>query len=191
MIIQTLIVNSIATNRTESALLADVETVIERLALGGAAYANDLICQHFHRQISSGFALCAAVEENESLTVFRTLEEQQKMLEIFKYFVIGVATLLGRFDELSLEFDQNAKAKGELIEQTIAFLRASSHPILDSKLNIFDVILTTVIARKTENDKILLTGQLKKLNDASSSDNVSLQIRIHLIRVLLTLQVSL
>lgn len=196
MVIQTLLVNTIAANHTESAFSANVASVIEKLALGAAAYANDLICKHFHRQISSGFILCdkepleTKSEENESQMILRTPEEQLKMLDIFNHFLAGVANLLNNFDDLSLEFDQNAKAKEEMVEQAIAFVQTTAlNDAADSKLEIFNVILDTVIARNSENNKILLTGQLKKLIDANRSDCLSLRIRIHLIRVLLKLPV--
>lgn len=196
MAIQTLIVNAIAANRTEREFITDVESVIEKLALGAAAYANDLICKHFHRQISSGFTICEKevldkLDDSVSNMVSRTTDEQLRMLNIFQHFVSGVANLLSKFDELSLEFHQNVKAKEELAEQAIAFVQTSSlNCIGDLKLKIFDVILATVIARNGENDKILLTGQLKKLNEAGKSDSLSIQIQVHLIRVLLKLSVS-
>lgn len=196
MAIQALVVNAIAAIRTKNAFSMDVESVIEKLALGAAAYANDLICKHFHRQILSGFTMCEKElldksDESVSNMVFRTSEEQLQMLVIFKQFLVGVANLLSKFDDLSLEFHQNIKAKEELIEQTVAFVRSSSSKfIADCKLKIFDVILVTVIARNSENDKILLSGQLKKINDANRSDDASIQIRIRLICGLLKLPVS-
>lgn len=196
MAIQTLIVNAIVANRTESEFITDVESVIERLALEAAAYANDLICKHFHRQISYGFTICEKepldkLDDSASNMVSRTTDEQLRMLKIFQHFVSGVATLLSKFDDLSLEFHQNVRAKEESAEQAIAFVRASSlNCVGDLKLKIFDVILATVIARNGENDKMLLTGQLKKLNDASKNDSLTMQIQIHLIRVLLKLSVS-
>lgn len=187
-----MIVNSIAANRTEGAFTTDIASVIEKLALGAAAYANDLICKHFHRQISSGFDLCEEEQENESKMVFRTLEEQRKMIGILKHFLVGVANLLSKFGELSLEFDQNVKAKDELVERAIASVRISSlNCTADAKLKIFDVILATVIARNSENDRVMLAAQLKKLNDANKSNGISAKIRIHLTRVLLKLPVSI
>lgn len=196
MAVQTLIINTIAANRTENAFISDVESVIERLALGAAAYANDLICQHFHRQISSGFIMCekeALEKSDESVAnmVYRTSEQQLQMLEIFQYFLAGVANFLTKFHSLSLEFHQNEKAKEELVEQAIAFVRAATmNCTVDSKLKILDVILATVIAGKSKNDRILLSGQLNKLNEANRCDDLSIRLRYHLIRVLLKLPVS-
>lgn len=196
MAVQALIVNTITGNRTESAFITDVESVIERLALGAAAYASDLICQHFHRQISSGFIMCEKeplekLDESVSNMVYRTSEQQLQMLEIFQEFLAAVAKFLSKFNSLSLEFHQNEKAKEELIEQLIAFVRtASLNCTIDLKLKILDVILATVIAGKSKNDKILLTGQLNKLNEANRCDDVSMRIRNHLVRILLKLPVS-
>lgn len=198
MAVQTLIVNTIASNRTESDFIADVMMVLERLGdrEGAAAYANDLICKHFHRQISSGFIACDKeamdkLDDRESNMVSRTVAEQIQMFEVFQQFLNGVANLLSKFDDLSLEFHQNVKAKEELIEQVTAFVRTStSSRARNSKLKIFDVILATVIAKTSENDKILLMGQLKKLNDTSRSDGILAQVRTHLTQALLKIPVS-
>lgn len=198
MAVQTLIVNTIASHRTESDFIADVMMVFERLGdrEGAAAYANDLICKHFHRQISSGFIVCEKetmdkLDDRESNMVSRTIADQMQMFEVFQQFLNGLANLLSKFDDLSLEFHQNVKAKEELIEQAIVFVRTpSSSCAANAKLKIFDVILATVIAHTSENDKILLMGQLKKLNDTRKSDGLMAQVRAHLTRALLKLPVS-
>lgn len=196
MAVQTLIVNTIAAHRVESDVISDVESVIERLTLGAAAYANDLICQHFHRQISSGFIMCEKEsleksDESMSNMVSRTSDRQLQMLEIFRHFLAGVANLFTKFNSLSLEFHQNEKAKEELVEQAIAFVRtASLNCTLNSKFKILDLVLDTVIAGKTKSDRILVNGQLNKLNEANKCDDLSIRIRNHLIRVLLKLPVS-
>lgn len=165
--------------------------------MGAAAYANDLVCQHFHRQISSGFIMCEVEElvdhsnENVSnVSIAREPEEQHQMLDIFTHFLRGMANFLDKFGNLSLEFHQNVKAKGELIEQAITFQRTSS-PSNPIKLNILDMILTIVIARSSASDKSLLIAQLKKMNETNGHDESTSKIKSRLIKVLLQLQVSL
>lgn len=197
--ILTWIVSTIVEDQSEPVFISHVRATIEKLGLGDAADAadaadaNNFIWKHFLCQISSGFSMCEQqstdkLNENEPNVVFRTTDEHIQVLGIFAQFLVALRNIWTKFDVLSSDFHRNSDANEELIEQAIALLvrSSSAKAIADAKLKILDSMLAILSGG---NVKEVLAEQLNKLNDANRSDDLTVQIRIHLIAVLLKLPV--